>query len=232
MTYHIAICDDSASDIEYVGSAVQKWAEQSDNIIKIDRFSSAEEFLCHYEDDKSYDILLLDIEMKALSGVELAKAVRKDNESVQIIFITGYSDYIAEGYEVSALHYLMKPLDTDKLYHVLNKAAEKIRKNEKLITLETSDETIRIPIGEIRFIDVFQNYVTVHAKSEYTVRRTLSEIEAELDDHFFRTGRSCIINLQFIRRVTKKEVYLSDGTAVPIPRGAYAGLNRAIIDRM
>jgi len=109
MTYHIAICDDSASDIEYVGSAVQKWAEQSDNIIKIDRFSSAEEFLCHYEDDKSYDILLLDIEMKALSGVELAKAVRKDNESVQIIFITGYSDYIAEGYEVSALHYLMKP---------------------------------------------------------------------------------------------------------------------------
>lgn len=75
---------------------------------------SAEKFLFHYADDKAWDILLLDIEMGAMDGVTMAKRVRQDNEAVQIVFITGYSDYIAEGYEVAALHYLMKPVNKDR----------------------------------------------------------------------------------------------------------------------
>lgn len=58
----------------------------------------------HYTTDKSFDILLLDIEMGSINGVELAKQIRKDNEGLQIIFITGFPDFITEGYEVSALH--------------------------------------------------------------------------------------------------------------------------------
>lgn len=88
---------------------------------------------------------------------------------------------------------------------------------------------VRIPLYEIRYIDVRQNYVTVHAKHDYTVKRTLNEFEKELDSGFTRIGRSMIVNLNRIRRVTRAEVVLNDGTVLPLPRGAYEPLNRAII---
>ncbi len=78
------------------------------------RFPSAEAFLFHYAEDKSCDILLLDVEMGAMNGVELAKRIREENDALQIVFITGYTDYIAEGYDVSALHYLVKPVSREK----------------------------------------------------------------------------------------------------------------------
>ena len=192
-------------------------------------FSSAERFLFRYSEDKAFDVLLLDIEMGLMDGVTMAKRVRKDNETVQIVFITGYSDYIAEGYEVAALHYLMKPVNREKLFSVLDRAKEKQKLNERCLNLETAGELVRIPFYEIRYLDVRQNYVTVHAVREYTVKRSLNEFEKELDSRFFRVGRGMILNLRFIQRVTKTEVYLTDGTALPLPRGAYENLNRSII---
>ena len=163
MVYNIAICDDNSTDMECIEAFVQVWAEYTKNSVKIDKFASAEEFLFHYSEKKTFDLLLLDIEMKAMSGVELAKMIRRENESVEIIFITGYSDYIIEGYEVSALHYLMKPLDREKLFAVLDKAAGKLRRNERTLLLELPDRIVRIPINEIRYIDANANYVDIHA---------------------------------------------------------------------
>ena len=231
MAYRIAICDDSAVDAGYVEGILRDWAAERELDILAERFQSAEQFLFHYEEDKNYDILLLDIEMGEIDGVTMAKTVRKDNEAVQIVFITGYSDYIAEGYEVAALHYLMKPVGREKLFAVLDRALEKCCKNARCLNLELSGEIVRIPLYEVRYLDVRQNYVTVHAKQDYTVKRTLAEFEAVLDETFCRVGRSMIVNLRQIRRVTKKEVFLADGTALPLPRGAYEPLNRAIIER-
>ena len=165
-----------------------------------------------------------------MDGITMARRLRRENDTVQIVFITGYSDYIAEGYEVDALHYLMKPTGRDKLFSVLDRAAEKLKKNEKVLTLETGGETIRIPVYQIRYADVQGNYVTIHASVDVTVKMTLRELASELDDRFYRAGRSLIINLTRISRVTKTEIRLSDGTALPLPRGAYEGVNRAIIN--
>ena len=110
MSYRVAICDDCVQDTEFVQSILSKWAAERKLSVQMECFPSAESFLFRYAEDKAWDILLLDIEMGAMDGVTMAKQVRKDNEAVQIVFITGYSDYIAEGYEVSALHYLMKPV--------------------------------------------------------------------------------------------------------------------------
>lgn len=231
MLYKTAVCDDNGADAKYIASLVSEWAKASGAIARIDIFPSAEAFLFHYAENKDYDLLLLDIEMKKMDGVTLAKEVRKHNQSVPIVFITGYSDYIAEGYEVSALHYLMKPLHREKFFAVLDRAAAKLRRNERVLLLEVSKETVRLPLYEIRYLEVRQNYVTVHAAQDYTAKKALGEIEKELDDSFFRTGRSYIINLACIRRVTKTDVYLSDGSAVPLPRGMYEPLNRAIIRR-
>ena len=229
MAYRVAIVDDSVKDAEFVQSILNSWAEDRQLNIHAERFASAESFLFRYAEDKAWDILLLDIEMGAMDGVTMAKRVRRDNEAVQIVFITGYSDYIAEGYEVSALHYLMKPVNKDKLLSVLDRALEKRKQEQRCLNLEYSGEMVRIPFYEIRYLDVHQNYVTVHGKRDYTVKRTLGEFEKELDDRFCRVGRSMIVNLKFIQRVTKTEVRLSDGTVLPLPRGAYEPLNRAII---
>ena len=227
--YKIAICDDSQADTEYLTTLVKEWAKDRTAIIKT--FPSAEAFLFNYAEEKDFDILLLDIEMGKMDGVTMAKAIRQDNESVQIVFITGYSEYIADGYDVAALHYLIKPVKTEQLLSVLDRAAERLKKNEKELLLKTADETVVMPVREIRYLDVQQNYLTVHGKTDVTVKRTLGEFEKELDERFFRLGRSYIVNLTCVRRISKTEVILTDGSAIPLPRGQYDALNRAIIAR-
>lgn len=229
MAYRVAIVDDNSVDAAFVEDILKAWANDRKVAVQRTRFDSAEKFLFHYADDKAWDILLLDIEMGAMDGVTMAKKVRAHNEAVQIVFITGYSDYIAEGYEVAALHYLMKPVSKDKLFTVLDRALEKRKQDERCLNLELGGEMVRIPFYEIRYLDVRQNYVTIHAKADYTVKRTLGDFEKELDDRFSRVGRSMIVNLKYIQRVTKTEVRLSDDTVLPLPRGAYEPLNRAII---
>ena len=229
MAYRVAIVDDSTTDAEFVKCILNSWAEQRQADIRAEVFPSAEAFLFQYAEVKEWDILLLDIEMGTMDGVTMAKRVRQDNEAVQIVFITGYSDYIAEGYEVAALHYLMKPVNREKLMMVLDRAMEKRKQEERCLNLEAYGEMVRLPFYEIRYLDVHQNYVTVHAKADYTVKRTLGDFEKELDDRFCRVGRGVILNLKYIQRVTKTEVRLSDGTVLPLPRGAYEPLNRAII---
>lgn len=230
MNYKIAICDDCATDRTYVRDMAERWAASCGHTLHIDLFPSAENFLFRYAEESDYDILLLDIEMGAMDGVSMAKKLRKTNETIQIIFITGYSDYISEGYEVAALHYLIKPVKEEKLRSVLDRAAEKLSKNEKLLNFEIGGEMVRVPFYRIRFADVLGNYVTIHAQTDVTVKMTLSELNQALDERFYRIGRSCIVNLTLISRVTRTELRLSDGTVLPIPRGAYDGINRAIID--
>ena len=229
MAYRIAIVEDNAADAEFVESILNEWAARRQVALLPERFDSAESFLFRYSEDKAWDILLLDIEMGAMDGVTMAKRVRQCNEAVQIVFITGYSDYIAAGFEVAALHYLMKPVAREKLLTVLDRALEKRKLEARFLNLENAGEMVRIPFYEIRYLDVHQNYVTVHAKADYTVKRSLGDFEQELDDRFCRVGRAMILNLKFIQRVTKTEVRLSDGTVLPLPRGAYEPLNRAII---
>jgi DNA-binding LytR/AlgR family response regulator len=112
---------------------------------------------------------------------------------------------------------------------VLDRAVEKLSKNEKMINMELVGELVRIPIYQIRYADVLGNYVTVHAAQEYTFKMTLSDLQKELDERFLRVGRSCIVNLTQISRVTKTLIKLADGTEIPLPRGAFDAVNRAII---
>ena len=230
MGYKIAICDDMEEDVQYIASVIRNWGGKEKISVDLETFPSAESFLFRYAEQKDYDILLLDIEMRSMNGVELAKRIRKENDAVQIVFITGYTDYIAEGYDVSALHYLMKPLSVDKLYEVLNRAVMKIKKNEKSLFLSLSGEMGRILVYEIKYLEGQQNYVTIHAENNYTVKKTLGEFERELDERFYRMGRSFIVNLSCINRITKNNVFLSDGSVIPLPRGQYEPLNKAFIE--
>lgn len=231
MNCTVAICDDAAADRDYLQTLVKRWAADRGHRVELALYPSAESFLFRYAEDKDVQILLLDIEMGPMDGVSLARTLRKENDAVQIVFITGYSDYIADGYEVEALHYLMKPVKEEKLFAVLDRAVEKLHSNQRTLLLELPGEVVRLPVYQIRSAEVQGNYVTIHAKTDCTVKMTLSELEAQLDDNFFRLGRSALVNLGCVARVSKTAVTLNDGTVLPLPRGAYERINRAIIQR-
>lgn len=232
MIYRFAICDDESAELDYLKHISKKWADTNGYTASISCFQSAEAFLFQYAEEKSYDILLLDIEMNNMSGIELAKIIRSNNKEIQIIFITGYMDYILDGYDVEALHYLLKPIKEEKFFEVLNHAVIKLKRNEKALILNLCDESVRIPLYEIRFLEVKRNYVTIHANNDFTVKSSLSDLEKELDNVFFRVGRSFIVNLKYIQRITKTDIFLSDSSIIPLPRGLYKTINRAIIERL
>ena len=232
MSYRFAICDDDQDYARYLEGLAAAWAQGARTALEVERFPSAQAFLFRWEERRDFDVLLLDIEMDGMDGVELARAVRRENDDVQIVFVTGYTDYIAEGYEVSALHYLTKPVNEEKLLQVLTRAVGRLKRNEKALTLVLPDQTVRLPLPQVRYLEVVHNYVTVHAGRDYSVKRPLSELEKELDGRFFRVGRSYILNLAFVRRASRTEAELTTGERIPLPRGQYDKLNRAIIDHI
>ena len=175
--YRLAICDDNQADVSYLQALLEKWAESAQTSLKIESYPSAEAFLFQYEEDKSFDLLLLDIEMGRMSGVELARRLRRENRRVQIVFITGYMEYIGEGYDVEALHYLLKPVTQEKLCSVLDRAAERLKSKEKELCLSLPGAVVRVALCEIRYLEVQRNYVTIYGEEAYTVKRTLNELE-------------------------------------------------------
>lgn len=228
---NITICDDEHLQIEYLAALVRKWADERGRAVRISNFESAENFLFSYEDDKTADILLLDIQMKELDGVELARQIRQDNDAVQIIFITGYLDFISEGYDVSALHYLIKPAKEDKLFEVLDRAVSRLQREEKSLLIDSSGEKFRIKLDDIRFIEAQDHYVCINTNSgDYKVKMRLSDIEKMLDGSFIRCQRSFIIGLKHIKKTTKLSVVLQSNKEIPISRSMYDVINTAIIN--
>ena len=230
MAYRVAIVDDSNIDAEYVQSIVNAWARERQAVVQTQRFVSAENFLFHYAEDKEWDILLLDIEMGAMDGISLAKRIRQDNETVQIVFVTGFGDYISEGYEVSALHYLMKPVKRDKLFAVLDRAVAAIQKTERVVLLPVAGEMLRLPVGQIEYVEAFSHAVAVTTEADtIQVKMPISEIEKLLGEGFVRCHRSYLVGLKHIARLSRTEVILDSGKALPLSRSAAAFVHKAFI---
>ena len=126
----MALIDDNEADRDYIGKLILACFKEAAPFSRpfLATFPSAEAFLFAYEESEPFDILFLDVEMPGLSGISLAKKIRQTDENIQLVFVTGYSDYIAEGYDVSALHYLIKPVQEKKLSDVLQKAISLIQK--------------------------------------------------------------------------------------------------------
>ena len=230
MAYRVAIVDDNQIDAEYVQSILGAWSRERQAGVQAQRFVSAENFLFHYAEDKEWDILLLDIEMGAMDGISLAKRIRQDNETVQIVFVTGFGDYISEGYEVSALHYLMKPVKQEKLFAVLDRAIAAMQKTERAILLPVGGEMLRLPVGQVQYVEAFSHTAAIVTDTDtIQVKMSISEIEKLLGDGFARCHRSYLIGLKHIARLSKTEVILDNGKTLPLSRSAAVTVHNAFI---
>jgi DNA-binding LytR/AlgR family response regulator len=228
---HITICDDEEIELEYLAKLTQEWAVFNNITAVVLSFKSAEAFLFTYETDKSADILLLDIKMKQLDGVTLAKRLRAEGSKVQIVFITGLPGFIAEGYEVSALHYLMKPVSKEKLFTVLDKAVVLLKKGKEYILVETEELQTKVFHDEILYAEAFaHNTVIQTPNGGVETRFYISELEQQLGENFLRVHRSYLVGLRHIRQITKTDVILDNGKAIPLSRRRYNAVNQGFIN--
>ena len=230
MHLRIAICDDSVEDAQFLQNILNKWAVECKINTQVEVYPSAEAFLFHYAEDKSFDILLLDIEMRGMDGVTLAKQIRQQNKTVQIVFITGFEDYISEGYEVAALHYLLKPVKTEKLYEVMDRAIEAIKREERAILLSVGGEILRIPISQIQYVEIFSHVLSIVMLERIVqVKIPISEMERMLDESFVRCHRSYLVGLRYVSHISKTEVFLDNGKVLPLSRSAAPIMHKAFI---
>lgn len=230
MALSIAVCDDDETDLQYITGLVDAWAERARIPVSVRTFPSAEAFLFHYEENRDFDILLLDVEMGKLNGIDLARQIRTQDSCVQIVFITGYSDFIAEGYDVSALHYLMKPVQPGKFEEVLSRAADLCRQERPFLLVTSERETIRVFFDDIYYAESQGHYMILCTReAQYRVRLTVSGLLEQLDQRFYRCGRSFVVNLRHVCRITKSEVFLDNHSSLPLGRGQYDEINKTMI---
>lgn len=228
--YRIAICDDEQDQIDHIASMVSAWSVQNGYPSEVITFTSAEAFLFAYEDNKTYDILLLDVEMKDITGIELAKRIRRENKRAEIIFITSHFEFIGEGYEVDALHYLIKPVSEEKLTQVLNKAVEKLSVQPPSVVINCNGETVKLFETDIVYIESFLHYILIRTRDkEYKIKERISAFEQKLSDDFYRIHRSYLVSLKHITRISRTSVTVGN-TELPLSRGKYDDINRAFIE--
>lgn len=230
MKLKICICDDDTKQRTYLADIVCSWAKRNRHLTELKQYADAKAFLFDYSGEKDFDILLLDIEMPEMNGVELAKAVRRENEAVQIVFITGYYEYFSDGFDVSALHYLIKPVNAGKLCAVLDRAADHLAYRQRSVLLSTSEGDIKVALADIRYVEAQNVYVVIHTvHGDYRMRISLGKFSEQLDETFFKVHRSYVAGLKYIRKITHTGITLIDGETLPISRGLYDSVHAALI---
>ncbi len=232
MDYKIAICDDSNADRESIAAMVRRCAEAAGRRVQVSEFPSAESFLFQYAGGRNYDILLLDVEMRGISGIELAKRVRAERGRAEIVFITSHFEFIAEGYEVDALHYLVKPVSEEKLSEVLDRAAARLAVEPPSVILSVEGATVKLFEADILYAEAFAHYIEIHTRTDvYRLKENISAFKERLSGDFYRAHRSYLINLKAVERISRTGVTLAGGAEVPLSRGKYDDVNRAFIER-
>lgn len=230
MRLKIAVCDDDTAQRDYLFERVSLWAKKNRHLAEIKQYSEAGAFLFDYSEEKDFDILLLDIEMPGMSGVELAKAVRRENTAVQIVFITGFYEYFSDGFDVSALHYLIKPADEAKLYPVLDRAVSNLSYRQRSVLLSTGDADVKVSLADILYAESENVYVLVHTvHGNYRIRMALGKFSQQLDESFFKVHRSYVVGLKYVKKITRTDVTMTNGDVVPLSRGMYNEVHAALI---
>lgn len=227
----IAVCDDELDQAEILRSSVTAWSNERCIHCHIDVFSSAEALWFSYE-DAWYSILLLDVEMSGISGIDLAKRLRAAGNRAEIVFITSHFEFAGEGYEVDALHYLIKPVTQQKLFEVLDKASARLSQESPSIIITCGGETIKIYEADIQYVESFRHDIVIHAMNgEYRLKESISAFENKLSAAFYRVHRSYLVYLPAVTRIGRTSVTLEGGMEIPVARGKYDSINRAFIEQ-
>lgn len=210
----IAICDDEKVFLKKLYNYL--W-HQPDCIVEC--FLSPSALLEKYEAGERYDVLFLDILMKPLNGISLAKKIRNYDSHVIIVFLTAYIEYAPAGYEVNAFRYLLKPPSQSDIFQIMKDVRRELANSHKIIFKLPQCELI-LHAENIYYLETNDKETTVYCgKDTFEVRKGLNEISTALPSSlFFRIHRKFMVNLAHVREFDDKQVTLDSGETLPVSR--------------
>ncbi len=216
----IGLCDDNEKNRASLRLMLERILDDDQNEPTLYDFASGElllSFLTKHPGEM--DLLFLDIEMPGLGGMETAKRIRQRDVNLIIVFVTGYADYVFDGYEVNALDYLLKPVHMEKLNSVLNRALGVVnRQAPAMYTLKNSDGIYRVAKSDILyFISDKRQVSCVTARRAYPFYAKLDEVEREIGKGFIRIHQRYLVNVDAVKCVEGSEVHIGEIT-LPISR--------------
>ncbi|CEN21863.1 LytR/AlgR family response regulator transcription factor [Paraclostridium sordellii] len=218
----IAICEDEKEIQLLIEDYLDNILKNINREYEIQKYSSGEELLGG--NLKDIDILLLDIQMEQINGMDTARKIRKVDNKMEIIFITSLIDYVQEGYEVRAYRYLLKPIELDELKkHVLTCIKEIETNKNNYILIKNKSNTYKISSNEITYVEVQKKDMLIHTiNKNFDVNYSLEKIEKDLNlDKFIRCHKSFLVNLSYVENIKPNVVVLESGEEVPVSRYRY-----------
>lgn len=214
---HIAICDDEIKQRYLLELAVGKILKSKNIAYHIYEYGSGESLL--KSDICSYDLIFLDVEMKELNGVDTARAIRRENKLINLVFVTGFTDYVFDGYEVQALNYIMKPFKEEKIKAVLDIALANMNESEDtFFLLECEQGTFKIPWENLLYFASDKRKVTAFTRTDnYEFYGKLNDLEDQVPDTFMRIHQRYLANLTHASGIEGQELLLK-AIRLPISR--------------
>ena len=226
----IAVCEDEKTQMDYLCRKLEKYEAENEVRLDIDCYFSAEQLLFEKEDRAQYDIFILDIQLKKMNGMELAKKLRSTDKDAYIVFLTGLKEYALEGYEVGAVRYLLKPLKEGYLFAALDEICEQENgRQTTYLILENAGK--KILCRDILYVEADGHYRSfVQEKKTDQCKASLNSMAKELAEKGFALlRRGLYVNLYHVERIGRQECTLDDGSSLPVSRGCYQNLNQSFI---
>lgn len=178
---------------------------------KIYEFSSGEELLSNYP--KDLDILIMDIQMKIINGMDTARKIREFDQNLEIVFMTSFSEFMQEGYEVKAYRYILKPISERKISrNILPCINEIMKKKNNYLTINVKNYVDRIKIDSIVYIETDRPNILIYTNdNKYTTKMSISKIDKILREHgFFRCHNSYIVNLKLVESMNSNTLKIGE----------------------
>lgn len=235
----IAVVDDEQVHRDILVRYIEEWRAQGHPEVKAQVFDSSEAFYFEWCENQAYDVLFLDIMMSGTDGVSLARKLREKKTALTIIFTTGISDYMQEGYEVEAMHYLLKPLDREKVWECLEKCLARGGGDRRTVLLPTEEGLMKIDLEDILYGEAVGHYCELECMEarlslKIGIRELAQKLDMEAREEFAFCHRSYLVNLRRISRVGKQDIVMDNGVLVPVSRRLYHEINdkfiRAFVD--
>ncbi|SHH72875.1 LytR/AlgR family response regulator transcription factor [Clostridium grantii] len=217
---NIAICDDEKKELEIIYSLVSKNLTDIDQQFKINYFDEGEDLIEHMDSFKElYDIIFLDIYMKFSNGIDIAKRIREFDKECKIIFITSSKEHAIDSYDVKALHYILKPINEEKLFNAIKTAIDSLKKERKEIVITNKKGTYRVIYNEILHAESKARLVNIYLKSGKIITfysKLQDFFESLEDERFLKSHKSFIVNMDYITKIENASITIINDKKIPI----------------
>ena len=232
----IAVCDDDVAELSNIISIINdyKAIQRDKHIVESTAFHSAVDLVSAMESGQRYDLVILDILMPFLTGMEAAKEIRQFNQDAKIIFATSSTEFAVESYSVDAYYYALKPIWKEKLFILLDKVLSESETNTgSSILIKSKEGLTRIYINRLEFAEVIGRTIHFHI-TDGTVIETvgaMTKLEKELLSKpcFIKPHRSYIINMDHIDTLGQREIIMQSRSSVPIAKANFGAIKSAYI---